>query len=93
MAAKNGGINCVVAREETRVAEVSIDLDHIAKGSAVSLENGGDVIDSPVRLLLNAVADQFSGTGSMGPVPDTKTKSPARHPWEYAPPGGAPRLL
>jgi hypothetical protein len=58
---KTTSINCVVAQEETRVAEVGIDLDYITKRSAVCLEDGGDVIDGLLRLFLNVVADQLSG--------------------------------
>ena len=35
-----------------------MDLHHIAKRSSVRLENGNNVINGLLRLLLNAVADQ-----------------------------------
>ena len=79
---KMPGINLVVALEETGVAEVDVDLDHIAKGGTFCLENGGNIGDGLFGLLLNVVANQLPGPGSMGPVPLTNKKSPARHPWE-----------
>src|SRR6266540_2525368 len=39
------------------------------------------------------VSPRSCPSGPMGPVPVTKMKSPARHPCEYAPTGGAPLSL
>ena len=54
------GIDGVVALEETRVAKVDVDFHHIAQGSAISGENGGNVVDGLIGLLLNVVADQLA---------------------------------
>jgi hypothetical protein len=42
----------------------TVTFDHIAKRSAVSLENGGDVVDGLRGLLLDGIAYEISG----GPI-------------------------
>jgi len=77
-------INRVIACEETQIAEVCVDLDYVAKESAVCLENSGSVIDSLLRLSLNAVANQFSDDRVDGthPCRSPRGKFPVLHPWE-----------
>ena len=55
---KTSRVNRIVPREQTRITQVHMDLHHIAKRSSVRLQNGNNVINGLLRLLLNAVADQ-----------------------------------
>src|SRR5258708_4424802 len=59
----------IVTGEMTGVAKVDGDFDHIAKRSAVNLENGGDVVDGLRGLLLDGVAYEFSGGRIYGSRP------------------------
>jgi hypothetical protein len=48
---------------------VDSDFDHIEERSAVSLENGGNVVDGLLGLLLNGIAYQISGGRIYGTRP------------------------
>src|SRR6266850_8236031 len=63
---KAARINGVVAREQAAVAEVHRDLHHIVKGSAISGENGFDIVDDALGLGLNGVARELAGFGIDG---------------------------
>src|SRR6185369_16653836 len=59
---KTSAIDRVVTQEKTCITEVNVHLHYIAKGSSICFKNCGDIIDGLLCLLLNAVADQFSGS-------------------------------
>src|SRR6185369_11816795 len=59
---KTSAINRVVTQEKTCITEVNVHLHYVAKGSSICFKNCGDIIDGLLCLLLNAVADQFSGS-------------------------------
>ena len=65
----------IVTGEMTGVVKVDGDFDHIAKRSAVSLENGGDVVDGLRGLLLDGIAYEISGGRIYGSRPRSLSKS------------------
>jgi hypothetical protein len=84
---KTSALNCVVAHEKARITEVNVHLYYIAEGNSVCFENCGDIIDGLLCLLLDAVADQFSGSRVIGtrsgyekeiPCPPSLGLSPSR---------------
>src|SRR5579862_3689670 len=63
---KNSSVNGVVAGEQACVAQVHVDLDDIIESGAVGFEDGGEIRDGLLGLLLDVVAGKLSGSGIDG---------------------------
>jgi hypothetical protein len=53
-------VDRVVARKEAGVTEVDSHLDHISQRCPVRFQNGCNIVDGLLRLLLDVVSDELS---------------------------------